>query len=295
MTSSFLVGLVGEGILESFTPDMHMTEASQFGLDYEYRLIDIREQGAVPPTTSSLLADAVARGYAALNITHPFKREILTSLDELSPDAARIGAANVVLIRDGVLRGENTDWTGFRRALTLGLPDCSMDTVIQYGAGGAGSATAYALLSQGVRRLLITDIDDARASSLALRYGALFGDREVRAVESSSAASVLGMAGGVVQATPVGMHLYPGVPFEVRDLAPDAWVADVVYRPLETELLKKATERGHRVLDGGLMAVGQAAARAAIPMKLQATSNLIRCIAQSLLNSDSALSQIRGI
>lgn len=295
MSESFLVGLIGEGILESLSPDMHMTEAAEFGLDYEYRIVDLREQGATPPAVSSLVADAVTKGYAALNITHPVKQEIIGALDALSEDAGLIGAVNLVLIRDGVLRGENTDWTGFRKGLTLGLPNSSFATVLQYGAGGAGAATAYALLKHGVATLAISDLDMERAEGLADRYRAHFPGREIRAVGSGDASELLESVDGVVQATPVGMHLHPGLPFELERLAPSAWVADVVYRPIETELVVAARAGGHRVLDGGLMAVGQAADSLELITGIQPDFDRMRRHFLTLLQPNGLLSQIRGI
>lgn len=291
--SRFLVGLIGEGILESLSPDMHMTEAAAFDLNYEYRIVDVREHAG--GTVASLLDDADMKGYSALNITHPFKQDVLECLDELSEDAERIGAVNLVIFNDGTRRGENTDWTGFRTGLRIGLPDGRLSRVVQYGAGGAGAATAYALLRSRVAELAITDLDTGRAQELADRYQSQFPDQRVVAVGQADAREALRAAEGVVQATPVGMEIHPGVPFDLDDLDADAWVADVVYRPLKTALVRTAEARGHRVLDGGLMAVGQAADSFELITGLKPDFTRMRAHFVELLQSDSILSQIRGI
>ena len=152
--TSFLVGLLGEGIQHSLTPPMHVTEAELLGVGYEYRILDLLELGEDPRSTPEIVRRARDDGFAALNVTYPCKQLVIPVLDELSPEAARLDAVNLVLFRDGRMIGHNTDWTGFRSALTAGLPGERMETVTQVGTGGAGAATAYALLSVGVKRAL---------------------------------------------------------------------------------------------------------------------------------------------
>lgn len=253
-----LVGLLGDGILRSLTPPMHRREAGHLGLDYEYRVLDIAERGETVEDLPRIVAEVVADGFDALNVTHPFKQRIIPLLDELSPAAERLGAVNLVLYRDGRAVGHNTDWTGFRRAVENGLGDVAADRVVQVGAGGAGAATAYALLDLGVRELVVVDVACARADDLAERYSAVFGAGSIRAAGIDELPRALAAATGAVNATPIGMSFSAGVPFEIGMLPAAAWIADIVYLPLETELLSTARVAGHRVLDGGRMAVGQA-------------------------------------
>ncbi|MWB97227.1 shikimate dehydrogenase [Agromyces seonyuensis] len=252
----YLVGLIGEGIGASLTPPMHEREAAALGLDYEYRILDLLELGAEPSDVGRLIADAEAAGFAALNITHPCKQLVMEVVDELHPAAERLGAVNLVLLRDGRRIGCNTDWEGFRDGFVDGLPGAATGSVVQLGAGGAGAATAYALLDLGVDELRLFDYDVGRAAELADRLAVAFPDARIAAIPGVDAA--LRSADGVVHATPVGMAHHPGVAFDPAVLRLDAWVSDVVYRPLETELLRRAAATGHRVLDGGRMAVGQA-------------------------------------
>lgn len=256
--SKVLVGLIGEGIEHSLSPALHMVEASHFGLEYEYRILDQRGIDLTTDGLHELVRRARDDGFAALNITHPFKQRILPLLDELSTDAESVDAVNLVLFKDGRMIGHNTDWTGFGSAMQDGLPGVPLDRVVQVGTGGAGSATAYAALRLGVKQLILIDLDTRSASSLAGRYKAMFPGAEVRSAGLAQAEGPLSAATGVIQATPVGMLSHPGLSFRPEILNRDAWVAEVIYRPLETELLRLAAAEGHPVMDGGRMAVGQA-------------------------------------
>ncbi|TFD61404.1 shikimate dehydrogenase [Cryobacterium suzukii] len=258
-TASYLVGLIGAGITASLTPPMHEREGGHLGFDYDYRILDLLESGRAPGDVGVMLKEARDLGFAALNVTHPCKQLVIPFLDELTPAATHIGAVNLVLIQGDRFIGHNTDWTGFRSAVLAGLPDARRDRIVQFGSGGAGSATAYALLALGVHRLAIVDVEPDRARALVNAYAPLFPDQEVCMSTPDDLSLDLATADGVVHATPTGMKEYPGLPFDVTALAAAAWVADIVYRPIDTELLRTARSIGHDVLDGGRMAVGQAA------------------------------------
>lgn len=256
----YVVGLIGEGIRASLTPAMHEAEATEMGLDYEYRILDLIELGRPAGDVGAILTEAESAGFAAMNITHPCKQLVVELVDELDADAAHLGAVNLVVFDDDRLVGYNTDWMGYRDGLTTGLPGASFERVVQIGCGGAGAATAYALLSKGAERLDLSDVDDARAEDLAARMRAHFPTQTIGTLEPDDLPRAIARASGVVHATPLGMLHRPGIAFDLDLLREGAWVSDVVYRPLETELVRQAADRGHPVLDGGRMAVGQACA-----------------------------------
>jgi shikimate dehydrogenase len=195
-------------------------------------------------------------GFSGLNITYPCKQAVVPLLDQLSPDARALGAVNTVLLKDGQRIGHNTDCSGFAESFRRGLPDVRRDHVVQLGAGGAGAAVAHALLAEGVGRLAISDTDTPRAEALATDLAARFGAG--RAVVVGDLAAEVAAADGLVNCTPVGMAKLPGTPLPVALLRPALWVAEIVYFPLETELLRAARAIGCRTLDGGGMAVFQA-------------------------------------
>lgn len=246
---SYLVGLVGTGIGPSLSPALHEREADLLGLRYLYRRLDLDDLGLPPEQVGDLLAAARLAGYDGLNVTHPCKQLVLPHLDELDPTAAALGAVNTVVFRDGAAIGHNTDTTGFARAMRSGLPDVRLGHVVLLGAGGAGAACAHALTGS---HLTIFDLDEARAGALAKQLGD-------RAEPGRSLPDALARADGLVHATPTGMDAHPGLPLPAGLLDPRLWVADVVYRPLTTALVETARARGCRVLDGGRMAVFQAA------------------------------------
>jgi shikimate dehydrogenase len=254
--SKFLIGLIGEGIQGSRSPALHEEEAREQGLTLHYELIDLAQGGQSVADLPRLIGSAEAMGFAGLNITHPCKQAVLPLLDELSEEARAIDAVNTVVFREGKRKGFNTDRAGFAIPFREKLADAPRQSVALIGAGGAGSAVAYALLESGTERLFIVDRDEARAKALARRMAARFPDRLL--VSSDDAASVAKRADGIVHATPTGMASYPGLPFDLSLLRPEMWVVEVVYVPLETELLRAARNRGCRTLDGGGMAVWQA-------------------------------------
>lgn len=254
--SPYLVGLIGAGIQASRTPSMHEHEAAEQGLRCEYRLIDLEKLQVGAEALPDLLKEAESKGFAGLNITYPCKQSVLGLLHELSDDVRAIGAVNTVVLSGGRRVGHNTDWWGFAESFRHGLPAVQMKRVVQLGAGGAGAAVAHAALTLGVRQLAIFDLDTARAQNLAADLCARFGAG--RAVAGSDLAAAMATTDGLIHATPTGMVKHPGLPLPAEMLRPALWVAEIVYFPLETELLREARRLGCRTMNGSGMAVFQA-------------------------------------
>jgi shikimate dehydrogenase len=253
-----IVGLVGAGISDSLSPALHEAEADRIGLRYVYQVIDLDELELRADAIGQLLSEARRMGFRGLNVTHPCKQLVVDWLDELAPEAVALGAVNTVVFADGRSIGHNTDLYGFRESLVRGLPGAALDRVVLIGAGGAGAAVAHALMELGTRRLSIFDLDPSRAADLADAVNTRFETAEVEAAPVAEIAERLNEADGVAHATPTGMATHPGTALAPELLRPDLWVAEVVYRPLETELLREAKAIGCRTLDGGGMAVFQA-------------------------------------
>ncbi len=236
---------------------MHESEGRAHGLDYHYRLFDLEVLGLGVEALPDLLGFAESQGFAGFNITHPCKQAVLTYLTDLADEARALGAVNTVVLQEGRRIGYNTDWFGFAESFRRGLSDAAMRRVVQLGAGGAGAATAYAALTLGTQRLAIFDLDNDRSRHLADRLNARFG--QGRSVAVSDIETTMSDADGLIHATPTGMTKYPGLPLPAELLRPAMWVAEIVYLPLETELLRAARTIGCRILDGSGMAVFQAA------------------------------------
>jgi shikimate dehydrogenase len=252
----FLVGLIGAGIQASRTPAMHEREGAEQGLRYTYRLLDLEKLGVGAEALPDLIARAEREGYAGLNITFPCKQSVIPLLTDLSDDARALGAVNTVVLRDGRRVGHNTDWWGFAEGFRRGMPEVKRERAVQLGAGGAGAAVAHAALKLGVDRLAIFDVEPLRAQQVAAALNARFGAD--RAVAGGDLAAEMAQADGLIHATPTGMKKFPGLPLPAALLRPALWVAEIVYFPLETELLRVARQLGCRTLDGGGMAVFQA-------------------------------------
>ncbi|MDR6608519.1 shikimate dehydrogenase [Pseudomonas synxantha] len=251
-----LAGLIGAGIQASRTPALHEHEGDAQGLRYLYRLIDLDQLKLDSNALPDLLMAAERMNYTGLNITFPCKQAIIPLLDELSPEAQGIGAVNTVVLKDGKRIGHNTDCLGFAEGFRRGLQGVAVERVVQMGAGGAGAAVAHALLSEGVQQLSIFDVDIRRAQDLADNLNQHFDI--ARAVAGNDLPSAMAQADGLVNTTPMGMKKLPGTPVPVELLRAELWVAEIVYFPLETELLRNARALGCRTLDGGNMAVFQA-------------------------------------
>jgi shikimate dehydrogenase len=251
-------GLIGRHIGASRSPWLHEREAQAQGLALRYTLFDFATLGLEESDLPAQLDAAAAEGYAGVNVTYPYKQAVIASLDELTPAAARIGAVNTVRFTPGKRVGHNTDVIGFAESMRTGLPDASLERVLQIGAGGGGAATAQALLELGAGTLIICDRDAARAAVLVRKLQDAFGVE--RATATEDLAAVVGGVDGVVNATPMGMAAHPEAPIDPRTLKSRQWVADIVYFPIETELLRAAKARGCATLDGSGMAVYQAAA-----------------------------------
>lgn len=249
-------GLIGRGIAKSESPAIHSREAAAQGIDLHYDLIDFDVLKLADDALGAKLQQLADLGFSGVNITHPFKQAVMPLLDEVEATAKALGAVNCVSLRDGKKVGSNSDWLGFSFLMQQELPGVSLERVALVGAGGAGSATAYALLHMGVGELRIFDADQERAEVLAARLEGVSSTSRI-VCKSDAAGAILG-ADGIVQASPIGMAAYPGTPFDPDMLSARQWLADIIYFPRETEIVRVASARGLRVAGGAAMAVGQA-------------------------------------
>lgn len=253
----YLTGLIGRDIQASLTPRLHESEADAQGVRLIYRLFDFAADGMDESDLPRMLDTLHLAGFAGVNVTHPYKQAVIAHLDDLSPQAAQIGSVNTVVFRDGRRIGYNTDVSGFAENLRSGLPQgTATDAVVQMGAGGAGAATAHALMDLGVRALTLFDSDSSRAATLCDALCAAHGPG--RAVVGHDLPAAIAQADGIVNATPMGMAVHPGSAIPRALLEPRLWVTDIVYFPLETQLLREARAAGCTTLDGSGMTIFQA-------------------------------------
>ena len=251
------VALLGKPLKRRHSVVMHNAAFEAAGIDARYELLELEPEDVEAAVTA-------ARGpeFLGLGVTAPYKKVVASLVDEVEPDAARIGAVNnVVRSEDGRLIGINTDAPGFRAGveLAMGRP-LSGAAVVVAGAGGAAHAVVYACLAAGARRVTVGNRTASAAEELAARMAGV-GDAIVSGagLDDPAFGSALASADLAVNATTVGM-LDPGMTLPVDVLRPDATVFDLVYVPAETPLLGAARARGLRAANGSEMLIAQAAA-----------------------------------
>lgn len=254
---ALLLGLIGEGISESLSPTLYEDEASHHGILCIYQRIDLDELGLDPTHLPELLTAAERFGFAGLNITHPCKQAVIPHLHELSDEARAIGAVNTVVLRNGRRIGHNTDHYGFLQNMRENLGSRPVGYVVQLGAGGAGVAVADATLRLGTGTLHLFDQAEGRAQELANTLQSRFPQAKVLA--GGDLAQAMRQADGLVNATPVGMRKHPGTPLSPDLLESRHWLSEIIYFPLETELLRIARQKGCHTINGVGMVVHQAA------------------------------------
>jgi shikimate dehydrogenase len=256
-TDTILMGLIGSGIGASRSPALHQSEGLAQGYPTVYRLIDLDVLKLDISALPELLQSAERTGFQGLNITFPCKQAIIPYLTSLDTAAEALGAVNTLVLRDGERIGYNTDWSGYAEAFKAQMQDVSLERVVQFGAGGAGSAVAYALLTLGVKNLTLIEADASKAETLAKQFIPRFPHAIITVPRDPAAA--VASADGIVNCTPIGMDKYPGTPFPIAWLKPSHWVSEIIYFPLETEFLHEARALGCRTIDGSGMNVYQAA------------------------------------
>ena len=246
-----LLGLLGSPIAHSATPAAQEAAARAAGIEAHYHLVDVA--GAGRDDLAAMLDGIRRLGFSGINVTFPYKEAVVPLLDGLSEQAAAMGAVNTVVVDDGKLIGHNTDASGFATAYRrLGRQDGDKPVAI-IGAGGVGKAIAFALAGSGVSRLGLYDTDRGKVEALA----AALGKRAQTMIFDSAEAAAEGAA-GIVNGTPIGMLPNRDMPIEARAIRASQWVADAVYNPLWTPLLKAAQTAGATVMTGRELAIHQA-------------------------------------
>ena len=247
------VGLIGDPVAHSVSPDMHNAAFAACGIDEQYVLWHT-PAATLPQRIAQLRAPDI-RG---ANVTVPHKTTVITLLDAIDGDAQAIGAVNTI-VRDaaGRLRGFNTDAPGFARALQHGGYNARGGAAVVLGAGGTARAIVYALMHAGVGSLVIANRTLARAQALAHHMQAQTR-AQIRplALTNTALRGVIAQADLLVNTTTAGLN-DDLLPVEQAHLHAGLLVVDAIYHT--TPLLRAAAERGARVQDGLEMLVQQGA------------------------------------
>ena len=244
-----LAGIAGWPVAHSLSPALHGYWIAEHKLDAAYMPLPIRSENF-----AAALAVLPKLGFRGINVTLPHKEAAFELTTDHDASARATGAVNTILFEDGRLIGRNTDVLGFSTALRERVPESLVGkTAVVLGAGGAARAVVGALLSVGLARVNVVNRTSEKAQSLVQLFGP-----SVTAMAWKDASAALLRADALVNATSLGMIGQPPLEIDLGLLSPQAVVADIVYRPLETPLLQQATRRGLRAIDGLGMLMHQA-------------------------------------
>lgn len=268
MPERYTFGLIGYPVEHSYSPRIHMAAMQELALPGEYLLFPIEQ----PSGLDDILADMRVGNIQGLNVTIPYKNEILPLLDNLTPTARAIGAANTVFIRKGQLIGDNTDAMGFLADLerlgwsSIDYPD---RLALILGAGGSAQAVVHALFGNGWQVTISARRQEQAAELVKMIRGTTetvldSNDQNLLSaigLDKNSISNLDPKPSLIINTTPLGMIPQDDVsPWPVGlDFPPQARVYDLVYNPPETILLSTAREMGHQASNGIGMLVEQAA------------------------------------
>ncbi len=250
-----IVGLFGFPVRHTFSPPMHNAAFAAMGLDYVYLPFEVR-----PEDLSAAVKSLIPLGIAGVNVTIPHKEAVIPLLDEVSETADRIGSVNTIRVREGILKGFNTDAYGFETALLEeGRFSLSGKKIFVMGAGGASRAVSFQSALSGASELVIADVLPERAEALAAAVSDAVPACRIStcSVEAKILEKAVSGKDLFVNATPIGMKKTDPPLIRVEWLAPTTTVFDVIYNPLETRLLREAAARGLAVANGIGMLVYQ--------------------------------------
>ena len=241
--------VIGFPVKHSRSPKIHGYWLEQLGLNGSYESIEVQLAAL-----GDFIRTMGERGFAGTNVTVPHKEAALGFCDEVSASARALGAVNTLWLRDGRIHGANSDVTGFLANLDASaLGWDKAQTALVLGAGGAARAIVYALQSRGLKEICIANRTRERSAALAQVFGSV-----ARAVDWADIGAASARCGLVVNTTSLGMKGQPPLAFDVTPLPADAVVCDIVYAPLETNLLIAAAARGLRSVGGLGMLLHQA-------------------------------------
>jgi shikimate dehydrogenase len=246
-------GIVGWPVTQSLSPVLHGYWLKQLGIDGEMLRVP-----AQPDEFRDVIARVRGEGFAGVNVTVPHKEAAFALADRVDAAAKVAGAANLLVFRAGAIVGKNTDSYGLAESLRENIGALGGAHAVLLGAGGAARGAVLALESLGAGVIHILNRDAGRAQTLAAQLGPHVNARLVPG-GLADWRSVAGSAALLVNSTSAGMGDNAPLDLDLSALKQDAAVCDIVYKPLETPLLKDAAARGHKTIDGLGMLMHQAA------------------------------------
>ena len=239
-----MYGLLGEKLGHSLSPSIHKMIFEELGIDAGYNLFEVEK---------SDLKDAMygfrALGIRGINVTIPYKIEVMQYLDEISPEAAKISAVNTIFFEDGKMKGYNTDYHGFGMLLKRNGIETEGRSAVILGSGGSAKAVWQYLADSGARDIKVVSRDSSRQIT-GFGDSCIISYEELRQIDSGDI---------IINCTPSGM--YPNTdasPVEKEVVSRFSAAVDLIYNPKKTMFLRYAGESGIKAVNGLYMLVGQA-------------------------------------
>lgn len=245
-------GVMGDPIGHSLSPKLHGHWLSRYAIQGSYDALHV-----LPNALADALSALQKEDYAGVNLTLPHKEKALTLMHTLSPEAKAIGAVNTVMVlEDGTLHGHNTDAYGFIENIKQTVQNLAphLEHCVVLGAGGAARAVIYGLLQSGAKKISIANRTPEKAQAMAVDFG-----ERCEAVAWENCEALLAQASMLINSTSLGMSGKAPLKISLDALPISALVSDIVYTPLQTDLLKMAASRGNITVEGLGMLLHQAA------------------------------------
>ena len=269
-----LFGLIGEKLSHTYSPFIHRKIMEELNIDGHYGLFQVKEENL-----RNVVPGLRALGYDGINVTIPYKTDIIKYLDYLSPEAEKIDAVNVVALgKDGMATGYNTDYHGFGMMLKNARININGESAAILGTGGASKAVSQYLRDNGIKNITFITRDSAAAKQKFPEDEAITYDKLNKLKGCST----------IINTTPVGMYPYiQAVPIEEKYLMNFSQAVDLIYNPSETLFIKQAKERGLKYTNGLYMLIAQAVKSQEIwnetEISESVTENILNLLKQEVL------------
>ena len=248
-----VVGVIGHPIEHSMSPPMHNNAFKELNMDYVYVAFHV-----LPENIEKLIESCKTLDIKGLNVTIPHKTSVIPFLDEIDPTAKKIGAVNTIQFKNGIAKGFNTDGIGAIKSIQE-YTTLKGKNVLIIGAGGASKAISFTLINENINSLVIANRSKENACNLIENIRMQCDFEEISYVDIKDASELIDDVDIIINTTPIGMYPKHEVepPIKTDKINEKHIVMDVIYNPLETELLKEARLNGATTINGTSMLINQ--------------------------------------
>ena len=248
-----VAGVIGHPIEHSMSPPMHNNAYKQLNMDYVYVAFHV-----LPEDIGELIKSSKVLGIQGLNVTIPHKTTVIPYLDEIDETAEKIGAVNTIQFKDGIAKGYNTDGIGAIKSIQQYTALKGKDVLI-VGAGGASKAIAFTLINEKIKSLTIANRSKENAQKLIDNIKKQTTFEKIGYQPINEADEIIGDVDIIINTTPIGMYPKHEVepPIKTDKITDKHIVMDIIYNPLETELLKQSRLNGATTINGTSMLINQ--------------------------------------